>query len=119
MRNYRLRLFPAVPTGGDAYVLKSIIHDWDDSRALQILRNCHRVMEPATTLLLLERVLPEKPSLEAAPRYLIDLTMLVLTQRGRERTPAEFQKLLAIAGFDFPGIVPTGGPYDIVAARKN
>ena len=110
--------FEAVPTGGDAYVLKSIIHDWDDSKALQILQNCHRAMESSTTLLLLERVLPEKPSLEAAPRYLIDLSMLVLTQKGRERTPAEFQKLLATAGFDFLGIVPTGGPYDIVTARK-
>jgi hypothetical protein len=110
--------FKAVPTGGDAYVLKSIIHDWDDSNALRILQNCHRAMESSTTLLLLERVLPEKPSLEAAPRYLNDLTMLVLTQKGRERTPGEFQKLLATAGFDFLGIVPTGGPYDMVTARK-
>ena len=76
-------------------------------------------MEPATILLLVERVLPERPSLEAAPRYMIDITMLALTQKGRERTPAEFQKLLTTAGFDFHGIVPTGGPYDIVTAQKN
>jgi hypothetical protein len=110
--------FEAVPTGGDPYVLKSIIHDWDDSNALQILQNRHRAMESSTTLLLLERVLPEKPSLEAAPRYLNDLTMLVLTQKRTRTHTWRVSKLLATAGFDFLGIVPTGGPYDIVTARK-
>src|SRR5579863_1870119 len=110
--------FETVPSGGDAYVLKSILHDWDDTHAMKILRNCHRAMTPSSTLLLLERVLPEQPAVEAALRYLIDLTMLVMTPGGRERTPAEFRKLLEGADFGFLGITPTGGPYDIVTARK-
>jgi SAM-dependent methyltransferase len=111
--------FETVPSGGDVYVLKSVLHDWDNPHALKILRNCHRAMKPSATLLLLERVLPEQPAVEAAPRYLIDLTMLVLTPGGRERTPAEFHKLLEAADFEFLGVTSTGGPYDIITARKS
>lgn len=110
--------FDTVPSGGDAYVLKSILHDWDDTRALMILRNCYRAMKPSATLLLIERVLPEQPSVEAAPRYLMDLAMLVMTPGGRERTPADFDKLLEAANFEFLAVTPTGGPYDIIIARK-
>jgi O-methyltransferase/methyltransferase family protein len=111
--------FETVPAGGDGYVLKSIIHDWDNTHALKILRNCHRAMKPSATLLLLERVLPEQPAVEAALRYLMDLAMLVMTPGGRERTPAEFHKLLEAADFEFLGVTPTGGPYDIITARKS
>jgi O-methyltransferase domain/Dimerisation domain len=111
--------FETVPSGGDAYVLKSILHDWDNTRALKILRNCHRAMKPSATLLLLERVLPEQPTVGAAPRYLMDLAMLVMTPGGRERTPTEFHKLLEAAGFEFHGVTPTGGSYDIITARKS
>ena len=109
--------FESVPEGGDLYVLKSIIHDWDDARALTILRNCQRAMERSTTLLLLERTLPEKPAVEAAPRYLIDLTMLAIPG-GRERTATEFRRLLGSAGFELMRVIPTGGSLEIVEARK-
>ena len=69
--------FEAVPSGGDAYVLKSVIHDWDDARALTILRNCHRAMDAPATLLTFDRVPPQQPAPEAAMRYLVDLGMLV------------------------------------------
>jgi hypothetical protein len=110
--------FEGVPDGGDLYVLKSIIHDWDDDRALTILRNCHRAMGSSATLLLLERVLPDRPNVEAAPRYLVDLGMLVLTPGGRERTQVEYKNLLESAGFEFARIIQTGGPLDIVEARR-
>jgi hypothetical protein len=110
--------FESVPERGDLYVLKSIIHDWDDGRALMILQNCHRAMEPSATLLLLERVLPDQPDMGAAPRYLADLGMLIITPGGRERTQEEYKKLLESAGFEFVRVIPTGGPLDIVEARK-
>jgi len=111
--------FESVPPGGDAYVLKGVIHDWDDARATMILRNCHRAMNPSATLLLLERVLPARPEIEAAPEYIADLTMLVVSPGGRERTQAEFQKLVESAGFEFTAVKRSGGLLDIVEARKS
>ena len=73
--------FETVPSGGDAYVLKSVIHDWDDIRALTILRNCCRTMETSAILLALDRVLPDRPDAQAAARYLVDLGMLVADAR--------------------------------------
>jgi SAM-dependent methyltransferase len=110
--------FESVPAGGDAYVLKSVIHNWDDARALMILRHCHRAIGASGTLLAMDRVLPEQPNAEALPRYLADLTMLAVTPGGRERTEAEFKKLLESAGFEFTRVIQTGGPLDIVEARR-
>jgi SAM-dependent methyltransferase len=95
----------SVPAGGDAYVLKSVVHNWDDARALTILRNCHRAIGGSGTLLAMDRVLPEQPNAEAFPRYLVDLTMLVMTPGGRERTEVEFKKLLELAGFEFTRVI--------------
>jgi hypothetical protein len=83
--------FESVPAGGDAYVLKSVIHNWNDTRALMILRHCHRAICASGTLLAMDRVLPVQPNAEALPRYLVDLTMLAVTHGGRERTEAEFK----------------------------
>ena len=74
----------AVPSGGDAYILKHIIHDWDDERARAILRNCHRVMGASARLLIIDMVLPEQPTPEGAIGYLVDMTMLAVTPGGRE-----------------------------------
>jgi hypothetical protein len=69
-------------------------------------------------LLAMDRVLPEQPNAEALPRYLVDLTMLAVTPGGRERTEAEFKKLVELAGFEFTRVIQTGGPLDIVEARR-
>ncbi|MDN5857270.1 MAG: acetylserotonin O-methyltransferase [Pseudonocardia sp.] len=92
--------FAAVPRGSDAYVLKSVIHDWDDRRGGEILRRCHEAMSPAAHLYVIEPVVPEvldaaTPEAEIA---LFDLNMLVCTG-GRERTLPEFRALLGDAGF--------------------
>jgi hypothetical protein len=63
-------------------------------------------------------VLPQQPRPEAAAGYFVDLTMLVLTPGGRERTPEEFQQLLTSAGFELTRLVRTGGPTDIVEAQQ-
>jgi hypothetical protein len=91
--------FESVPAGGDAYLLKSVIHDWDDERAIAILRRCREAMPPGGTLLLVEPILPPvTDSLEAAGTVMSDINMLIATG-GRERTEEEFRALLTASGF--------------------
>jgi hypothetical protein len=97
--------FASVPEGGDAYIMKHIIHDWDDERATQILRNCHRAMQPGGKVLIVDAVIP--PGNRAHFGKLLDLEMLVLTPRGRERTQAEFRELLKRSGFRLRRVVCT------------
>jgi hypothetical protein len=87
--------FSSVPAGGDVYVLKSVLHDWDDERCVAILRTCRAAMDEAARLVIIELSLPERmtpgaPMLSAA---LLDLIMLAYAG-GRERTEAEFTQLL-------------------------
>ncbi len=106
--------FDSVPSGGDAYIMKSIIHDWDDDESLTILRNCRAAMSSGGRVLLIERVVPGPDE----PDYgkLLDLEMLVLPG-GQERTQDEYAALLARAGLKLTRIVPTGqGPSIIEAA---
>ncbi len=111
--------FEAVPGGGDAYLLKDIIHDWEDHRALAILRNCHRAMadnRAATArLLLVEKVIP--PGNDPFTGKLTDITMLLVTG-GLERTEAEYRALLEAAGFALRRIVPTRSPASIMEAVR-
>lgn len=105
--------FESVPEGGDAYLLKTIIHDWDYDSSLAILRNIRAAMAPGGKLLLIEMVLPEGAPWH--PGMLLDLEMLV-TVGGRERTASEYTELLAAAGFRQVRVVPTAGPMSIVEA---
>jgi SAM-dependent methyltransferase len=100
--------FETVPEGGDAYIMKHIIHDWDDEHSLKILRNCHRAMRPSGKLLLVEAVVPQPNEPHFAK--LLDLEMLALTHGGRERTEQEFRKLYETAGFKLTRTVPTLSP---------
>jgi C-methyltransferase len=106
--------FDSVPAGGDAYLLKNIIHDWPEDQAVTILRGVRQVMKPQGRLLLVEFVLPEGNT--AHWGKLIDLEML-LVAGGRERTEAEYRDLLARAGFRLTAVVPTASPLSIVEAR--
>ena len=107
--------FEAVPGGGDAYIMKHIIHDWDDERALKILRNCHRVMRAGDRVLLVEMVVPEGN--EPGPGKFIDLEMLLFTG-GCERTETEYADLFARAGFELTRITPTQSPYSVIEAVR-
>jgi len=106
--------FKSVPTGGDAYVMKWIIHDWDDQKAITILRNCRNEMKPNGKLILVDCVVPETNE----PHFskFIDLNMLVMTG-GKERTEKEFEMLLADAGFKLLRVIPTNVPTSIVEAE--
>jgi hypothetical protein len=106
--------FESVPAGCDAYIMKSIIHDWDDEQALAILKNCRKAMTRKNSkLLLVEVVIPAAN--EASMGKLIDLEMLVMAG-GRERTEAEYRTLLGAAGFELTKIIPTESPVSLVEA---
>ncbi len=107
-------MFEGVTAGADGYLLASVLHDWDDERALAILRNVRRAIAPGGRLLLVEEVLPG--GTEPSPARLLDLLMLVLPG-GRERTIDEFRGLLAGAGFALTGVVPTGAGASVIEAR--
>ncbi|WP_396447913.1 methyltransferase [Actinomadura sp.] len=110
--------FDAVPGGADAYVLKSVLHDWSDAKAAAILRNVRAAMRPGARLLILEQVMPETVAPEAAGIVRNDLNMLVSTG-GRERTEAGFRDLLDAAGFtgvSFTGPLPPAA-YHVIEAE--
>jgi len=106
--------FAAVPSGGDRYLLQFILHDWDDERALTILRNCRRAMGPQSRLLLIETLIP--PGDTPMLGKLLDLEMLVICG-GREREEAEYQALLAAAGFTYLRTIPTLAPLSMLESR--
>ena len=106
--------FENVPMGGDAYLLKNIIHDWDDEHATRILSACRRATGLGARILLIERLLPVRvtDSPEHLNAVMTDLQMMV--QLGsRERTLAEYRALLEQAGFEFRGSLP-GPLYGVV-----
>lgn len=104
--------FKSVPTG-DAYIMKHIIHDWDDERAHVILKNCHAAMAKsgARKLLLVEMILPGRNV--AHPSKFLDVEMLMLPG-GRERTEAEYKALLEKAGFELTRVVNTQSPNNVI-----
>lgn len=104
--------FDGVTTGGDCYLLKLVIHDWDDERALAILRNVRAAIADEGRLLLFEFVMPRTNEFHHAK--FMDLNMLVLTEGGRERTADEFSDLYRASGFSLARIVPTASPVSIV-----
>ncbi|HEU4835344.1 MAG TPA: methyltransferase [Pyrinomonadaceae bacterium] len=106
--------FKSVPEGGDAYIMKWIIHDWDDEKSNTILRNCRTRMKPNGKLILVDCVVPETDE----PHFskFIDLNMLVMTG-GKERTAKEFEQLLATAGFKLLRVIHTDLPTSIVEAE--
>jgi len=105
--------FNSVPTGADSYILKSIIHDWDDDHSVTVLKNCRRAMSSSGRLLLVERVMPAR--MEASPSHqrmaMIDMNMLVVPG-GRERTEVEYRALFAAAGFALVHIFPLAALLD-------
>jgi SAM-dependent methyltransferase len=111
--------FRELPRGGDAYLLKHVIHDWDDERALAILRNCHRAMGDGGRLLVIEGVYPPHVDRSWASRAAAanDVNMLVNTG-GRQRSEEEFRALYDAAGFTLTRIVPTPVVSVIEGARR-
>ena len=108
--------FEAVRNGSDAYVLKYIIHDWDDERAIVILKNCRQAMTENGRVLLVEMVIPAGNA--PSPGKFLDLEML-LYFHSRERTEAEYRDLLQQAGLELITITPTASPFSIIEAAAS
>ena len=107
--------FQCVPRGGDVYMLKNVIHDWDDGRSVDILRCCHRAMRDDSKLLLIEAVVAE--GVPSTFDSLLDLNMLVISG-GCERTEAQFRNLLDQSSFRLVRILPTLSPVSILEAVR-
>jgi hypothetical protein len=108
--------FEAVPSGADAILLKQVVHDWEDDRAIALLEQCRQALPAEGSLLILERVMPEHAAPGLMEPFLLDLEMLV-GPGGRERTQAEFRTLLAAAGLTITRITPTASPVSVIEAR--
>ncbi|HEY1800111.1 MAG TPA: methyltransferase [Terriglobales bacterium] len=108
--------FKSVPEGGDLYLMKNIIHDWDDDKAQAILRNCARALQgkPNGRVVLIELVVPPG----GAPHFskIVDIEMLYFTG-GRERTEQEYAELFSKSGLRLTRVIPTKAPYSVIEAE--
>lgn len=107
--------FESIPQGADAYMMRHIIHDWDDDKSLTILRNCHQAMSSSSRLLVVESVIP--PGNEPFGGKFLDLVMMLIPG-GKERTEDEYRMLFDEAGFKLTRIVPTSTEVSIVEGEK-
>jgi hypothetical protein len=105
--------FREVPSGGDAYLLKWILHDWNDTPALWILRHCRQAIRKDGRLLIFESVVP--PAGQASPARWMDLNMMVMVG-GKERTEQEYRELLGAAGFELLAVHMTASLLHIIEA---
>lgn len=106
--------FESLPAGADAYIMKHIIHDWDNEHCTTILRLCREAMNEGGKVLIIEQVVSDAP--EATFSKLLDLEMLVMTTGGRERTEEDFGALLAGAGLKLERVIPTKSPVAVIEA---
>ncbi len=105
--------FENVPSGGDAYLLSHVLHDWSEGQCLTILGHCRRAMKPGARLLIIEMVLPTGDT--PHPGKMLDIVMLVMPG-GEERTGPEYGALLGKAGFELTRVVPTESAVSVVEA---
>ena len=110
--------FKSVPAIADAIILKSIIHDWNDARSISILRNCHQALPDGGKLLLVERLMPEKPGTadDDKAHAMSDLNML-RGPGGCERTERQYRELIEQSGFALAAVHPAGR-FNVIEARS-
>jgi hypothetical protein len=109
--------FDTMPEGGDLYLLKSVLHNWDDARCVQILRRCRAAMAARGRVLVIERVMAERPGTGTQDRAVArsDLNMLVALS-GRERTAAEFDALFGAADLQLDSATGRAGEFSLLHA---
>ena len=110
--------FDTMPEHGDLYLLKSVLHNWDDARCVQILRRCRAALAPRGRVLVIERVMADQPGSTAHDRAIArsDLNMLVALS-GRERRANEFEALFVEAGLAFERDLGRAGDFSLLQAR--
>ena len=106
--------FDAVPKGGDAYIMKYVLHDWNDGQCVKILANCRAAMNEKGKVLVVDNVIP--PGNSPGWGKLLDIQMLIIG--GRERTKKEFAEIFAEAGLKLTRVIPTKCPLSIVEAVR-
>jgi O-methyltransferase domain len=107
--------FESVPLGGDAYVLKDIVHDWDESKVLEILRNVRNAVSAGAKLLVIEAVIHPTTIASICPNCWI--WKCWSPAPGKERTAAEYTHLLNRAGFCNTRVIPTVAPVSVVESE--
>lgn len=112
--------FESIPAGADLYLLKSVLHNWDDADGARILHNCRRAMQSRAKLLVVERVVQERIGTGARDRSVArsDLNMLIALG-GRERRKAEFRTMFAVAGLRLNAVRATKGEFVVIEARPD
>ena len=113
MRRVGGSFFEGVPEGGDLYVLKFILHDWDDAKSIAILRNIRQSMKPGAKVMVIESVVGDSP--DASFTHWMDINMLVMTG-GMERTREEYGRLFEASGLRLEQLVPTPGVFSLLVA---
>jgi SAM-dependent methyltransferase len=108
--------FKSVPPEGDCYLLRLILHDWDDSHALQILESVRRAMAPGSRLLVIDHLLPARADASPDSRVALNMDIHMFVMFGsRERTEEDIRTMLAAAGFDVEQVAPTMPTRTIIA----
>jgi SAM-dependent methyltransferase len=109
--------FNSIPGSGDLYILKNIIHNWDDEKSVELLKKIHQSIKPDSILLIIEMVVPigNKPSLAK----LLDIQMMGTMPGGKERMAKEYSVLLEKSGFRLTRIIPTIAPISLIEAKNN
>lgn len=108
--------FEAVPAGADCMLIKFILHDWNDARSLNILRNCGAALGNGT-MLIIERIVPEQVG--PADTDVVRGDLVMMSVGGRERTETDYRALLSAAGLTLERIIPIDGNFSAIEARRN
>ena len=106
--------FESIPSGGDAYLFRHIIHDWTDEQSIQILGHCRKVIPDNGRLLIVEAIVPAGNEPSAAKDF--DITMMTLPG-GAERTEDEYKSLLSQSGFQLNSITPTASMVSVIEGK--
>ena len=107
-------VFESFPSWGDAYILKNLIHDYDDERAVKLLKNCHEAIAQDGKLLVVEMVIP--PGNEPSLGKIVDVEALIMTAGAIERTEEQYRLLFKTAGFEVTNVISSRSPMSIIEA---
>jgi hypothetical protein len=108
--------FIEVPQGGDLYILKNILHDWDNKACKFILTNIFKVMTSRSKLVIIDTIINNDNKYSYGK--MLDILMLIGTQNGKERTLDEFKNLIDISGFEISRVIPTVSPFSVIECVK-
>lgn len=108
--------FSSIPAGADLYILKNVLHNWDDEQSVDLIKKIGEACQPGVYLLIIEMVVPtgNKPSLAK----LLDIQMMATMPGGKERTAEEYRRILEKSGFAIKRIIPTVSPICLIEAVK-